>query len=389
VLDRAAEIALRRRLLGVPPWCAGPLSYDGDELVVKGWALVPIGESMDDYGIAVNGKLVLSRSWGTHRPDIERIFWFWPGAALSGFEVTYRVPAAELFDSGSADIQFVSKKTLAPVNASHGSYLPDLRSSVLPMPPPDSRLRVQGTADEGVFYVEGFSAFLKITRALTKHSGRRADEFGQTLDWGCGCGRLARYWYGARRVRLTGIDIDGGNIAWCQRNLTFGRFQTVNLRPPTNLPPSRFRHVIGMSVMTHLSESDQLQWLDELARITRPDGLVALTVHGSPSMARSEMSHTLLDDWLERGFLDAGMNSDLIGAIDDPSFYRNSFHSRSYVATAWSQHFEIIEYIEGYVGNHHDLVILRRRRDKSRVGRLRERLQFELATGRRRLRLRR
>lgn len=114
--------------------------------------------------------------------------------------------------------------------------------------------------------------------------------------------------------------------------------------------------------MTHLTEQDQFDWLDELARVTKPGGLVALTVHGSATVARSEFGEGILQQWIQTGFLDGGLNPGLEGAIDEPAFYRNSFHSRAYIAANWTRSFDIVEHIESYVGNHHDLVILRRRR---------------------------
>jgi hypothetical protein len=118
---------------------------------------------------------------------------------------------------------------------------------------------------------------------------------------------------------------------------------------------------MGMSVMTHLTEADQYRWLAELHRVTRPGALLALTTHGGPAVARAGLPANLLRRWLDTGFLDAGTNPDLATSIDDPSFYRNSFHSADYIRRHWTRRFDVIEHIQGFVGNHHDLVVLRRR----------------------------
>ncbi len=89
--------------------------------------------------------------------------------------------------------------------------------------------------------------------------------------------------------------------------------------------------------MTHLTEADQHRWLAELHRITRPGALLALTMHGGPAIARAGLPAHLLRRWLDTGFLDAGMNPDLATSIEEPSFYRNSFHSADYIRFKWTR----------------------------------------------------
>ena len=44
--------------------------------------------------------------------------------------------------------------------------------------------------------------------------------------------------------------------------------------------------IYGISVLTHLSESNYYSWFNELIRITKPNGLILLTTHGVASLIK-------------------------------------------------------------------------------------------------------
>ncbi|HEY4332129.1 MAG TPA: class I SAM-dependent methyltransferase [Ilumatobacteraceae bacterium] len=361
VHSREEQREVLRQLLGTAPWCAGTLTYVDGTLTVGGWALPVIGSDAPGE-ITVNGRPMRADSWGTPRPDIEHLFWEWPDAAATGFEVSLAIAAEDLFAEGHLVLDYTHGTPAQVINPNHRMYFPGPRRSNEPLPDHARQARVQGMGDDTVFALEGYSAFTKIVSTIERHTGRRRDHLGPLLDWGCGCGRLTRYFTGMRGTKVTGVDIDADNVAWCSANLSFGRYFAVPTTPPcSQLGDKEFRIVIGMSVMTHLTEVDQRAWLTELARVTKRGAIVALTVHGGATVARSDMEMELLNQWLRVGFLDGGMNPDLVTSIDEPSFYRNSFHSPAYIAANWTEHFTVQQHIESFVGNHHDLVVLRRR----------------------------
>ena len=104
------------------------------------------------------------------------------------------------------------------------------------------------------------------------------------LDWGCGCGRLTRHLLDMGCHRVTGIDIDPVNIAWCERNLPGAHFQLVSPDLPSGFAEKQFDLVIAHSVMTHLSELDQYLWLVEINRLLRSGGIAVLTVMVGPTV---------------------------------------------------------------------------------------------------------
>ena len=109
------------------------------------------------------------------------------------------------------------------------------------------------------------------------------------LDWGVGCGRVARHFPAAQRTRLTGCDIDRDNVGMV-RGASAGTFVASRLAPPLPFDDASFDMVYGISVFTHLREPMQLAWLDELARVTRSGAILLLTTHGETAIDFSRLS---------------------------------------------------------------------------------------------------
>jgi SAM-dependent methyltransferase len=147
------------------------------------------------------------------------------------------------------------------------------------LPVPSSRLRVlvAGTADLDWFLESGALAERSIRAAADRH-GVAIDEVGSMLDFGCGCGRVTRRWQALGGVH--GTDTNPEAVAWCRRNLPFGRFETNELAPPLAFAAESFDLVYGLSVLTHHTTDLQRAWRAELRRVLRPGGLLLLTTHG-------------------------------------------------------------------------------------------------------------
>ena len=97
------------------------------------------------------------------------------------------------------------------------------------------------------------------------------------LDFGCGCGRTIM-WFAGKKVKFDGTDIDSEAIQWCHNNLKFAKFAVNDIMPPLEYEDSKFDLIYSMSVFTHLDEYRQFQWLIELKRVLREDGILIITV---------------------------------------------------------------------------------------------------------------
>lgn len=137
---------------------------------------------------------------------------------------------------------------------------------------------MSGGASEAWFSERG-RADAERFAALAAQHGVRVDRKADVLDFGCGCGRVAR-WLAPKVAggggRFSGVDVNARSVRWCSRHLG-GHYARNRLRPPLAFPDGAFDLVYAHSVLTHLTEEVATAWLAELARIIRPDGLALVT----------------------------------------------------------------------------------------------------------------
>lgn len=228
-----------------------------------------------------------------------------------------------------------------------------------PLPPTANIQRVIGDTSTTRFAMGGATIF-KNLEAYLRETGYCWSDFPRILDWGCGAGRLTRYLISETTARVYGGDIDADNIAWCRSAYPGGEFEVLPLYPPTAFPDESFDLITGLSVLTHLREKDQWAWLEELRRITRPGGLVFLSVQGPTQFAYNNFPAALYAELQEKGFLDFIRDPALDGFIEDSEYYRAAMHARHYIVDNWSRYFEILAIVDAIAGLQ-DFVALRRR----------------------------
>jgi SAM-dependent methyltransferase len=119
------------------------------------------------------------------------------------------------------------------------------------------------------------------------------DAYASVLDWGCGCGRVARrlIQQSPRPQRYLGLDLHRGMIRWCQDNLAphapgfeFHHHDVfeADFNPeataawlPFPADADSFTLAIAWSVFTHVNEAQAVGYLHEMARVLRPGGVLA------------------------------------------------------------------------------------------------------------------
>jgi len=232
---------------------------------------------------------------------------------------------------------------------------PFVRLVLPPLPAAEQRLRVSANTEERPFLGTGASAF-KLVGDYCR---------GKVLDFGCGFGRVMRYFFrNSYRLELHGTDLDREAIDWCRENLPFAQFAYNEAWPPTVYPDNYFDCVYSVSVFSHLNEENHLAWLKDLKRITKPDGLILLTIHGQHAMEVQLRTGKLeIDQEILRvatrnlgssGF--AFISQDDLPNHLDTNLYGISFISRGYVHDNWGH---IVGFSQGALDDWQDLVILR------------------------------
>lgn len=154
-------------------------------------------------------------------------------------------------------------------------------SSNVPIPPFEMRQLV-GPTDEAAFDNPTGNLLFDVP----------AQYFDSVLDFGCGCGRLARQMILQRTQprQYVGFDLHPGMVRWCQENLSPRAPQfrfihhdvdNVSFNPGPGKPPLRpmptesgsASLIIALSVFTHTVQAHGEYYLRELERVLRPDGL--------------------------------------------------------------------------------------------------------------------
>jgi SAM-dependent methyltransferase len=234
-----------------------------------------------------------------------------------------------------------------------------------PLPSEELMHRVAGDADRARFLEIGKRSANQIEQALAA-VGRSLGEFASILDWGCGCGRIIR-WFDDRpgAANLYGVDIDEQAIMWCQRNLPFASFSVCQPEPPLEFPDNHFDLVFNHSVLTHLDERFQDLWLAELKRVTRPGGIVVLSVHGDYAFSLAEAAGRTagadVASWrrrLERDGILFVADTYIGGPF--PDFYQSTFHAAWYVLCHWARFFNVRAYLPRADLDLQDIVLLER-----------------------------
>ena len=215
-----------------------------------------------------------------------------------------------------------------------------------PLPPRRLMVRVAGTADPDWFLRSGQAAYDAIAAEIP------LSEISTVLDFGCGCGRVTRYW-SDHPGSVAGSDVSAEAIAWCRANLPFGRFETNGLAPPLAFENASFDLAYALSVFTHLTPDLQTAWRDELHRVLKPGGRLLLTTHGRSYRPRLDPD--------ERAAFDRG---ELVvrWANLPGSNLCSAYHPEAYLRESFAAGFTFLQLQEeGARGNPtQDLVVLRK-----------------------------
>lgn len=237
---------------------------------------------------------------------------------------------------------------------------------IAPLPPARLMQRTSGTENPQYFASHGVT----ILAALADASPKPLQHYRSILDFGVGCGRLARLFKGYRGL-YAGVDVDIDLIAWIKAALPWVRAELVS--PDTRLPfaAGTFEAVISISVFTHMDAGHYRFFLNELARLTEPGGIVMLTLHGERVLERAEEEEhlrTMLALSAEqiaaaRAAFDTGNGFHFVPQ-SHPALkryrYGTTFVNERYAREACGRLFDVVSLTPGAIHDFQDILTLRR-----------------------------
>jgi SAM-dependent methyltransferase len=244
---------------------------------------------------------------------------------------------------------------------------PGLSKYVAPFPPHHLMENVSGLTSEADFAAHGITIYQAIQNASPKPMAA----FRRILDFGCGCGRLARLFKGYPG-NMTGCDVDERHVEWINNNLS--HMTAVRTQPNAPLPfaEGSFDAIISISVFSHLDEDSQKLYLRELARVSSDGACLFLTTHGERALRRAlgeERIFRMLDisaaslTQAAAGMRDGHYNFILQNGHLTSATYRYgiTFIPESYIRRVWSEFFEIVSVVGGAIHDFQDITVLRKR----------------------------
>lgn len=354
--SQASPLNLGQRLVA-EPWCIDHVNVIEDSKInFLGWAFPDPAVKQADQKLrfSVNGQPPANIDYPQPRPDVQKVFWQRAGADQSGFSLTTKAE----YPDGVMKITCADSMSTKFTRGRESWFLPDpaLHQN---LPDADRRFRVIGNRDAGGFLRLGATDAYRIKAAFEAVTDLRWNDQSAVLDWGVGCGRVARHLAPALGPAFFGCDIDADNVAWCSANLP-GSYVPTRLEPSLPYADGTFDVVYGVSVFTHLRSEWELRWLEELHRVLRPGGTMLVTVHGQTAIdfaALDPATYKVLMDRVEaEGLVVTSSNNQLDGFVEHPEEYVNVFHSKGHVENVWGQFFAKIERLPGYIFTH-DLVV--------------------------------
>ncbi len=336
------------------------MEVNGDSWRLSGWICHP--DLATETIVARIDGVEVGETVPTPRSDVARIFSWIPHAAASGFQ--FELPR----QVGRRRVRVEARRGRDLLISLRTTLQPELED--LAHPPTELMQRVSGSPDPRFFDADGVRSYTEFVDTVARY--RDWSSISRMLDWGCGCGRVTRCFLRAHPgLEVHGADIDSEAIAWCAGQLPGGHFRAIAPQPPTDYPEGFFGLVIGYSVFSHLNQSLQRLWLEEMRRLIAPGGLFLASVHG-PFAARfcfPQPAPARKLPWLRKkdpfdvralGYLDAGEDLALAGVAPD-GYYRGIFQSPDWTRREWSDYFRVMAIVEGGMQNYQDLVILERK----------------------------
>ena len=206
--------------------------------------------------------------------------------------------------------------------------------------PPDYLIYESFRMDYDRYFYGGIETCKWLISILEKHIMLKNISI---LDWGCGPGRIVRHFPVLldKSCNIYDTDYNEYSIKWCRENIKGVVFSQNSLNPPMAFNDSSFDIILSISIFTHLSEKNHIEWFNELLRIARQNAIILFSTHGNAFLNK-----------LSKKEIDKFNNGELVvrGKTREGHRTFSAFHTPEYIKKLISPN-EILEFIEGGKSN--------------------------------------
>ena len=228
----------------------------------------------------------------------------------------------------------------------------------------------------GVSALQEAVNFIRVVLKYAREHGIAFDDKTRAVDFGSGWGRYTRFMLKyIHPDNLYGLEVNSGMVEHCRKSFGMTNFLKVESFPPCDLRNNLIDLNFGYSVFSHLSPDCADAWIDEFARIMRPDGLVLMTTQGRTFIEycrkireSGDCSHnwfiSLADSFVdvEQSYKDYDSGKFLHanhGQYDGT--YGESLIPQSYIIEHWLKYFDLLDYIDDRAFLPQALFVLKRK----------------------------
>jgi SAM-dependent methyltransferase len=223
----------------------------------------------------------------------------------------------------------------------------------VPLPPARLRTQIGPLHADADFFLRSGQHNADLIRELLRAQGTSVDALQSLLDWGCGCGRVMRHWAGLQDTQVYGCDIDPRMVAWCDEHLAFAQTAVTELSPPLPYADARFELVYAFSVMTHLSEDLQGEWMRELLRVLAPGGYLLFSTLGEYYASRNRLTAAEQEAFTQGRLV-------VLYERSAGTSLCSAYHPPDYVRGELAQGFDYVAFRAAADDGRHDIHLLRK-----------------------------
>jgi len=213
----------------------------------------------------------------------------------------------------------------------------------------------------GVSALHEATKFIRVVLKYAHEHGITFNDKTHAVDFGSGWGRYTRYMLKyIHPDNLYGLEVNSGMVEHCRKSFGMANFLKVDSYPPCDLRDNLIDLTFGYSVFSHLAPACADAWIDEFARIMRPDSLLLMTTQGrtfieycSKIRESGDRSHnwfiSLAESFVDvdQAYKDYDAGKFLhAGHGQYNGTYGESLIPRDYIIKHWQKYFNLVDFID-------------------------------------------